>query len=135
MIKRNRLSALFSSAMLLCFPCVASATTVYPETGSVLVNEGKGFVGISGEYKVHPGAKIMAKKGGSAMISYGSGCTVRVTPGEVKVVEETSPCNGGVEGADASSGPSSTALAVGGGIALVGAGIAIGVNHDKPASP
>jgi hypothetical protein len=132
MHKQSGLGAIIAIAALLSGHCAANAAIVSPESGPVLINDGNGFVPISGDTALRPGARVMAKKGGTAVIHYGDSCTVRVEPGQVLMIQEKAPC----EGASA-DGLDTTTLAVGG-AALAGVGIAIAVTQggdDKPASP
>jgi hypothetical protein len=139
MFERIKLGAAVGAAAFLAGHCAVSAATVYPEKGAVLVNEGQGYARIAAETPVHPGTQVMVKKGGSAMIAYGGGCTVHVDPGQVKVVRETDPCEvtgSYKDGPDGVEVASTAGLLVPG--AVVAAAVAVGVaeqGEDKPASP
>ena len=85
----------------LCFMCVALSSssgwasetaTVDPSHGVVLINRGKGFNQIKRPVKVKVGNSVMVGPGGSAVIAYNDGCTVKVEPGTVKTVASLSPC-------------------------------------------
>ena len=82
----------FAIAALLAASPVASATSIDGIDGQVLVNTGGGFARTTKASDVKPGDRIMARPGGSALISYGDGCTVPVREGSVYVVKQKSPC-------------------------------------------
>jgi hypothetical protein len=91
MIRRCKLTALVASATL--FIGHVGAATVSSESGTVLISNGSGFVPIEGNTEAPAGAQVMVQPGGIALIVYSGGCTVRVGPGEVRVVEEKPPCS------------------------------------------
>ena len=105
MKQRHLLGALcFASAVLLSGSSwAASAATVDPSQGDVLVNRGKGFTQIRRPVKVHAGSTVMVGPNSSAVIAYNDGCTDNVEPGTVKTVARLSPC---ASGSSAQTGPS-----------------------------
>lgn len=132
MTRQYKLSVIVMITTLLSGQYVAVAASVYPEKGAIFVNSGNGFVKIDGDTYVSPGARVMAKPGGAAVISYSPGCSVNVGPGEVKTVQDSIPCNTGAD-----EGPSTTTMLIAGGAvaAAVGVGLAVSQGDDKPASP
>lgn len=72
---------------------VARAATVTPGAGQVLINQGDGYISISGTTAVNPGDSVMVYPGGNALISYGGGCNVTVQSGSVASVSEQPPCD------------------------------------------
>lgn len=63
---------------ILVAPLTGNAATVSQQSGSVLINKGKGFLPIGSESELPPGTQIMVQPGGSASIAYANNCTVRV---------------------------------------------------------
>lgn len=131
-----------------CATTLCSAATLSPQSGSVYVNAGAGFVPVQAAEAVAPAAKIMISPGGSALVTYSSTCAVRLTSG-VWSVQEQPPCEEGValidftgrmnqETPPTTEGPGTTALIVGG-VVVAGAVTAAIVlsqdDDDKPASP
>lgn len=138
--KQSRLTAGAVIVALLSGQGVLNAATVYPENGAVLVNYGEGFVRIKEGVQARPGTQVLAKPGGSAVISYDGVCDVRVDPGEVKLVEEASPCAGGGSLKDgpvaAENSPNLAPLIAGGALAATIVGVTANQDGgDKPASP
>jgi hypothetical protein len=114
----------------------ASAATVTPVEGQVLINQGEGYRLATGPTEAAPGSSVVANPGGSAQIVYPDGCTVNVEPGAVVAITQESPC------ATTSALPppvDGTTIAIG--AAVVGAGaiaailLSQGGDKDKPASP
>ena len=60
--------------------------------GPVSVNSGEGFLPVLGPVALQPGDKVMADRGGNAVIAYGGNCNVSVKPGSVVAVAATPPC-------------------------------------------
>jgi hypothetical protein len=146
MFKRFGLAALVAGAIWLSGPCATSAATVTPESGAVLVNSGKGFIKVSSDVEYRPGARVMVRPGGSAVIGYGSGCSVRVKPGRIETIRDTPPCDlalgldcSGVSMKDAptecASGlagqVSEFDLAIGGAALAAGVGVAVGLSEAQ----
>jgi hypothetical protein len=71
------------------------AATVSGPSGAVLVNEGSGFVPLSGSGDVAPGARVMVNPGQVATITYADGCSVKVGSGRVWVIQPGNPCPNG----------------------------------------
>ena len=71
----------------------ASAQSLTDVKGNVLVNTGAGYVKASGASDIGPGASVMARQGGSAVIRYADGCQVKVQPGKVSSISAVSPCS------------------------------------------
>ncbi len=70
---------------------IAQAATLGSVSGSVLVNQGNGFVAAK-VGALQAGDTIMSRKDGNAVIAYDGGCTVKVAPGSVVTVAAKSPC-------------------------------------------
>jgi hypothetical protein len=89
---------------------------------------------LAGPTTARAGNQVMAGPGGSANIVYPDGCVVKVDPGTVVNVSESSPCNAGFV-------TNLAPFAVG--AAIVGGAFAISTidnendnnNNNKPASP
>jgi hypothetical protein len=60
--------------------------------GPVSVNSGDGFQPALGPVALQPGDKVMADRGGNAVIAYGNNCNISVKPGSVVAVAATPPC-------------------------------------------
>ncbi len=70
---------------------LAQAATLGSVSGTVLVNQGNGFVAAkAGALKA--GDTVMSRKDGNAVIAYDGGCAVKVAPGSVVTVAAKSPC-------------------------------------------
>lgn len=128
----------------------ASAATVSNKAGTVLISDGEGFVPITGDAELAPGARVVVKAGGLATITYAANCTVRVGSG-FWTVQESAPCAKGATEIDFTQrmnqqGPPSSIfpdqiypdhLLLG--AAVVGGVVACVVwwcrDHDRPASP
>jgi hypothetical protein len=87
--------------LALLYGCGAvSATTVSGANGAVLVNDGKGFVPLSGSADVAPGSRVMVSPGQVATITYSEGCSVKVGSGRVWVIQQGNPCPNGAREVD-----------------------------------
>jgi hypothetical protein len=150
-IKRHVTVAAICS--LLLGPGASHAATVSPESGTVLINKGTGFLPIGADPELKPGAQVLVQPGAVALISYADTCVVRVGPG-VWMVQAVPPCaqgntlvdftrrmnqgSGPTQPADTSSTgpllgvPIEIPLLAG---TLVGVSIAVLANKDKGASP
>jgi hypothetical protein len=107
----------------------ALAATVHAFDGHVSINRGDGFTHVAGDSTVHPGDLVMAGAHGGAEIVYDDGCRMKVDPGSVIRVSDTSPCQFGSNGSNLLLG----AAAVAGG---VGAAVILNSDNDHhPASP
>lgn len=60
--------------------------------GPVSVNSGEGFQPVLGSVALQPGDRVMADRGGGAVIAYGGNCNVSVRPGSVVAVSSNPPC-------------------------------------------
>jgi hypothetical protein len=60
--------------------------------GPVSVNSGEGFQPVLGPVALRPGDKVMADRGGGAVIAYGGNCNIAVKPGSVVAVSANPPC-------------------------------------------
>ena len=76
------------------------AATVSGPSGAVLVNEGKGFVPLSGPANVGPGTRVMVKPGQVATITYSDACSVKVGSGRVWEIQPGTPCPNGEHAID-----------------------------------
>jgi hypothetical protein len=64
--------------------------------GKVLVNQGEGFVAVTGSMVLAPGAQVMVGEDGQALISYlATDCKVSVAPAAVTTVAAAAPCAAG----------------------------------------
>ena len=70
----------------------ASATTLQPMQGDVLVNRGAGFQPVVKPTTVGVGDSIMVSAKGSAQVVYNEQCSVDVRPGSVVTVALEPPC-------------------------------------------
>lgn len=79
-------------------PAFALAATVSvqaggsAQAGGVFVNSGQGFVAVPQSTEVGPGAMVLVRGNGAAVISYGTSCSVRVGASRVWQVAATPPC-------------------------------------------
>lgn len=144
-----RLSALLVSVCLGCLSISVEAASVAPQSGTVYVNAGAGFVPIEATTPLAPAAKVMVSPGGSALVTYSDTCAVRLSSG-VWSLPAQAPCAAGVALLDFSTrmnqeappvteeGPGTTTLIVGG---IVVAGVVTAAivlsqdGNDKQASP
>ena len=137
------LSALLSTS----FVCAsASAATLTPERGEVLINRGDGFRPVTKTTAVVPGDQIMANPRGKGHVQFLPTCQVIVEPGSIFVVPSEPPCKptaryiptGGSLKDGPQPPPERTHAHYLSGAALVGAAIGTVVllrDKDKPASP
>jgi len=127
----------------LAAPGALGAATLSDVQGEVLVNRGDGFKKASGPLELAPGDQITVPPGGSAKMSYGSGCNVSVAPGEIHTVKSSSPCSAnagepGPGGTQAGIGGLTPTTLIAGGLVLgVGAAVIVSTKggSDKPVSP
>jgi len=79
-------------------PAFALAATVSVQAGGsaqavgVFVNSGQGFIAVPQSTEVGPGAMVLVRGSGAAVISYGTSCSVRVSASRVWQVAATPPC-------------------------------------------
>lgn len=92
---KGRIVGLTALGLCAAFPALGEAATVSRETGEVLINQGSGFVALAAPAELAPGAQIMVRPGGSALIAYAGDCTLRVGAGRVWTVQGKAPCEGG----------------------------------------
>lgn len=132
-----KMAALISGVLCLATASAASAATLTPVSGSVLLNTGAGYKPVSGSVEVKPGDSILVNAGGKAELAYGVCATYEITPGDVVYVAEDKsiPCAGAVLGAGGGIGTGT--LLIGAAAVAVGVGIVVGVSSgsDSPASP
>jgi len=127
------------AALLAMVSSSVDAATLVNLTGDVLVNGGRGFARAVEGQNLRPGDRVMVGRGGgSATIAYDPLCIERVEVGRVATVAGGVPCN--VTGTATSpaafgAGVPSTALIIGGGAAVVGAGVLIYSATKKSSSP
>jgi len=110
------------------------AATVSGPTGTVLINEGSGFVPLARDAEVAPGGQVMVKPGAVATITYANNCAVKVGPDRVWTVQPAAPCANGAGEIDLTgrmnqAGPgmgdgAGGALLIGG--VVIGGGLLIG---------
>ena len=84
--------ALLGFLTAVAFITSASAATVIPEQGQVLVNQGDGYKLLAQPTVVQPGAQVVANPRGAARVEFQDGCVVKLEPGMVLTVEAESPC-------------------------------------------
>lgn len=142
---RNFIAAAIFGAILL--PHAASAATVSNQMGEVLVNQGEGFVKVSGTAMVSAGTQVMVQQGGKAVIAYSSECSVTVGSGRVWTVQDKAPCGAGTAQVDftgrmnqqapSDQGVDTTTLVIGGVVVAGGVAAAIILSQDdkKTVSP
>jgi hypothetical protein len=127
---------------------LASAATVSPQSGEVLANSGTGFTLVSATTELKAGGQLLVRPGGSAVIQYENGCSLRVGSDRVWVIQDKPPCEPGraldltarMNGGSLKDSPEAPAAfpwlvvpVIGGGI--VACVIYCGGDDDKPASP
>ena len=126
-----------------------SAATVSGPSGAVLVNEGNGFQPLKGATELAPGASVMVRPGAVATITYSNTCAVKVGSERVWTIQAQAPCASGGTEIDLSTrmnqaGPGEGmgagtlalgALAVGGGVALIGCLVSWCKSSSNSASP
>ena len=91
----NRRRPLLSAIAVGCGMLIASsswAAVVEPGFGNLTINQGRGFLPVSGTTKVNVGDAVMVGPGGAATVVYDDGCRVEVRPGAVRIIERVSPC-------------------------------------------
>jgi hypothetical protein len=71
----------------------ASAATLQPMQGSVLINRGAGYQSVTQQIVASVGDAVMVGKDGSAQLVYNDQCSVNVKPGSVVTVAAVPPCH------------------------------------------
>jgi hypothetical protein len=136
--------SLFAFGVVLAFGSAASAATVTPEQGEILVNSGSGFKSVKQTLEVSAGDQVMAKPKSAGRVVYSEGCVVRVSPGMVLTIAPKPPCARSAQhietqaslpppGPQSQSSGSDAALFLG--VVAVPTGMALLSNKDKAASP
>jgi len=95
MLKPRQLASLTLGAVLYVSH-VADAATVTKVSGAVLVSKGDGFAPITNATEIAAGSRLLVQSGGLAVITYPSGCVVRVGPGMWQV-QPVAPCANGAQ--------------------------------------
>jgi hypothetical protein len=143
----SRVFAKFAWSLgLLMSAGTAHATMLTTVQGGVLVNQGDGFKAVKGALSLKVGDAVMVQLGGSAQIVFADGCQYSAAPGSATAITAQSPCaarasfpkpsfSGVNDPQDPREAPPAAAsaapfaispgLAVLGGLAVVGAGVAI----------
>lgn len=134
-------TALGAIALTLLGYAAATAATLNPIQGDILVNRGNGYRLESTASELKPGDMVVANAGAAAQIFYPDGCSVPVQAGSIVTIKQVSPCASapqtqtftGLNGSTLATG----ALVVGG---VVGAFLLLDNNNksssrDNPASP
>jgi hypothetical protein len=120
-------------AIGLTVPSVSWAATVEVLSGTVSINQGKGYQKITGVFQVNPGDRILVDSAGQANLVYSDGCFIKIGEPQKRasiVVPEVASCAAGNIPATAVV----TGIVVAGGIA--GAVLlATNSSDNKPASP
>lgn len=161
MIGNSRVCAKYAIFLgLLLSAETAHATMLTTVQGGVLVNQGDGFKVVKGGLPLKVGDAVMVQLGGSAQIVFADGCQFAAAPGSATAITAQSPCaarmaypkpsfSGVNDPQDPREAPPSAASAVPfaispgfaviGGLAVVGAGVAIAnsnrSSNRKSASP
>ena len=88
---------LFTIALLplVNLPSVAGEIHVTIERGNVLLNQGEGYAPVTSSAPVAPGNRILVRPSGSAIINYGSNCSVRIGAHSVWTITHKVPCRPG----------------------------------------
>lgn len=137
--------ALFATSAM-----AAPVATLGGVSGPVLVDSGKGFVKVSAAADLNAGARVLVAKDGKAVLSYGNGCSLTLSPNSITSVTDGKACKekSQVAAADLTYEPAPapvvtpppTNLAWLGFVAAAGAGGVIGWliadnnNNDDPGS-
>lgn len=113
--------------------CTATVNNV---VGSLLVNQGQGFVPLTHNIVLHPGDVVMASGSGAGKVVFSDGGAAKVFEGNAVRVPESMPCAGTPEGTEASNGIGPN-LFLGGTAIAAGAGIIalIASSHSSKSSP
>jgi hypothetical protein len=111
---KPRKFALLAACAVLSAPSVAHAAVVANVTGTVLISKGSGFDVVAGDTELAPGGRVLVQPGSVAMITYPSGCAVRVGAG-IWQVQPMAPCAQGTHELDF-SGRMNDGILSGGGL-------------------
>lgn len=131
-----KISGWLSGFVSLMSVSAASAATLTPLSGNVLLNQGAGYKPVAGTVDVKPGDSVLVNPGGSAQLTYGECASYEIKPGDVVFVAEDNsiPCTGA---AAAGAGVGSSTLIIGGLAVAAGVGLVAGISSSSssPASP
>jgi hypothetical protein len=124
-------------AFVLAVAAPATAATVEPISGQVLINRGSGFEQVGAATEARTGDLVMVRAQGRARIVYGDGCTVEVKPGSVVAVKPEQSCQSRQNGTTGTS--AGTEVIAGAAVAASAAAVAVAVGRSgkpkKPISP
>jgi hypothetical protein len=70
----------------------APVATLVGVSGPVLVDSGKGFVKVSSAADLNTGARVLVAKDGKAVLSYGNGCSLTLSPNSITSVTDGKAC-------------------------------------------
>lgn len=70
----------------------AASATVAVERGQAEIDEGSGFQPLTASRAVGPGARILVRADGAAVMTYTGGCRVRLGSGRIWQVPSKAPC-------------------------------------------
>ncbi len=90
-----RLASVAFFAGFFAVSAVAQAASVSTQSGRVFLNSGDGFTPVSDSTPAKPGAQVLVRDGGFAVISYGASCKVRVGVGRIWQIASKAPCTNG----------------------------------------
>jgi hypothetical protein len=92
----------FSGALLaIAYGCgTVCEATISGSSGAVLINEGSGFVPLTGAAELAPGARVMVNPGQVATITYSDSCSVKVGSDRVWTIQSAAPCAHGTREVD-----------------------------------
>jgi hypothetical protein len=91
----KKIVALAAASALLASTSIAGAAglaEITSSSGKVLVNQGEGFVLVSGMVSLNAGDTVMIGEESQAQISYATGCTVTAESTSVVTIAEVAPC-------------------------------------------
>lgn len=134
-------SVAFSAILALAFGGTALAqeggctATVDRVVGSLLVNQGHGFMQLTHDIVLHPGDIVMASGDGSGVVDFSDGTAAKVGPGHAVRVPAGLPCAGAPEGGEAANGAVPGYVFGGGAILAGGALVGLALSHSGHSSP
>jgi hypothetical protein len=115
-----------AAALVLALNPHASAATLTTANGIVQANVGGGFKPAAVSMKLKAGDSVMAGTNSTGVITYDSGCSVSVSPGQVVAVTEEAACKLSALQTGATGPASGAAGTSAGGAAAGGAGAGAG---------